>query len=257
MTIQQILKKIGLNDKEIKVYLALLKNGPTKPASLAIITKLNRATLYNIAQSLVSRGIVSSDLSGKSLIFTPLPTDRLGTMIAPARRELAEKEILIKEAVDQLNLIVSNKQYPVPKIRFVEENNLEKFLFDNLEKWQDETINSDGVWWGYQDPTFVNNFEKWLDQTWQTKQSKSEHYLAQVFSNDAEAEKKINTKYNNPKRQVKYLNDTNFTATTWVCGNFLIMIMTQAHPFYLIEIHDQLLAQNTKEVFKRLWGYIR
>lgn len=42
MAIQQTLKKIGLNDKEIKVYLALLKNGPTKPSVLASYTILNR-----------------------------------------------------------------------------------------------------------------------------------------------------------------------------------------------------------------------
>jgi sugar-specific transcriptional regulator TrmB len=256
MAIQQILKKIGLNDKEIKVYLALLKNGPTKPSVLASHTQLNRATLYNIAQSLISKGIIASDLSGKSLIFAPLPPNDLEKILAVNKRELKEKEALIKEAVSELNLITSSHKYPVPKIRFIEENNLEKFLFDNLEKWQNDIIATDGVWWGYQDHTFPDNFEKWLDQTWKTKQSKANNYYARVFINDAEIEKKLQRKYINPKRQVKYLVGTNFTANTWVCGNYLIMIMTQQHPFYLIEIHDQLLARNTGEIFKKLWQSI-
>lgn len=253
MAIQQTLKKIGLNDKEIKVYLALLKNGPTKPSVLASYTKLNRATLYNIAQALLSKGVIANDLSGKSLILSPLPPNRLDSMLTDAKRELKEKEALIKEAVSELNLITSSHKYPVPKIRFIEENNLEKFLFDNLEKWQDDIIATDGIWWGYQDHTFPDNFEKWLDQTWRTKQSKAENYHARVFINATETEKKLQRKYANPKRQVKYLEGTNFTANTWVCGNYLVMIMTQQHPFYLIEIHDRLLARNTSEIFKKLW----
>lgn len=248
-----MLKKIGLNDKEVKVYLTLFENGATKPTVLAKMTKLNRATLYNVAQGLISKGIVSGDLSGKSLVFTPLPPSDLEKILAPAKRDLEEKASLIEEAVSELNLIVSGKQYPIPKIRFIEENNLEKFLFDNLEKWQDEVIGSDGVWWGYQDHTFAASFEKWLDQTWRTTQSKNSHYQAQVFSNVSETESKLKRKYANPKRQVRFLENTSFTATTWVCGDYLIMIMTQQHPYYLIEIHDQFLAQNTKEVFKKLW----
>lgn len=254
MAIQQTLKNIGFNDKEIKVYLALLKNGPTKPSTLASFTKLNRATLYNIAQGLISKGIISEDLSGKSLIFAPLPPGELGNILTAAKRELKEKESIIKEAIDELSLITSGKQYPVPKIKFIEENNLERFLFDNLEKWQDEIIAADGIWWGYQDHTFADNFESWLDQTWTTAQSKNNHYQAQFFINAAEIENKLKQKYSNPKRQVKFLEGTNFTANTWICGDFLIMIMTQHHPYYLIEIHDQLLAQNTKEIFKKLWN---
>ncbi len=254
MAIHLTLKKIGLNDKEIKVYLTLLKNGPAKPSALASATRLNRATLYNIAQGLISKGIIAEDRSGKSLVFTPLPPSELEKILTAAKRELKEKESLIKEAINELGLITSGRQYPVPKIRFIEESNLEKFLFDNLEKWQDEIITSDGVWWGYQDHTFAVNFEAWLDQTWKTAQSKNNHYRAQVFSNASETERKLNRKYANPKRQVKFLEGTDFTATTWVCGDYLIMIMTQHQPYYLIEIHDQLLAKNTKEIFKKLWN---
>ena len=253
MAIQTTLKKIGLNDKEIKVYLALLKNGPTKPSALASSTKLNRATLYNIAQGLISKGIIASDLSGKSLIFAPLPASELDKMLAATKRELKEKENLIKEAINELNLITSSHEYPVPKIRFIEENNLEKFLFDNLEKWQNAVIESDGVWWGYQDHTLIENFQSWIKQTWATSQSRHKHYRGQVFTNDSNIERKIKGLYPSDKRGIRFMPGAGFTATMWVCGDYLIMIMTQHHPFYLIEIHDQLLAQNNKEIFKKLW----
>ena len=252
MAVQQTLKKLGLNDKETHVYLALLRHGKTKPSVLAKLTKLNRATLYHTAKELVSKGIVAEDLSGKVLHFVALPADNLKNILEYAKRDLKEKEDLIKEAIGELQIINSEKACPVPKIRFVEENNLEKFLFDNLVKWQKEVIATDGIWWGFQDHSFVEVFPKWIEATWKTKESKEENYKAQVFTNDSAAEQRLKGKYQ-PKRQVRFLPDTNFTATVWVCGNYLTMIFTRQKPFYLIEIHDKMMSLNMKELFSKLW----
>jgi len=253
MAITQTLKKLGLNDKEIRVYLTLLKSGKTKPSVLANLTKLKRASLYHIAKGLLAKGLIAEDFAGKTLQFVPLPPESLEQILEQSKRELEEKENLIKKAISEISLISAEKVYPVPKIRFIEENNLEKFLFDNLIKWQKEVIASDGIWWGFQDHSFVENFQKWISSSWQTKESKDEHYKAQVFTNESKIEAQIKGKYSKQKRNVRFLKDQNFTATVWVCGDFLIVIATHQHPFYLFEIHDKLLSQNMREMFKKLW----
>lgn len=253
MAIIQTLKKLGLNDKEIHIYLSLLKSGLTKPSVLAKLTKLKRASLYHIAKGLLAKGLIAEDYGGKTLQFVPLPPASLEQILEQAKRELAEKEALIKKAINEISLISAEKSYPVPKIRFIEENNLEKFLFDNLVKWQKKVIASDGIWWGFQDHTFVENFQKWITASWQTKESKNENYKAQVFTNESKIEAQIKGKYPGQKRNVRFLKDLNFTATVWVCGDYLIVIATHQHPFYAFEIHDKLLAQNMKEMFKKLW----
>lgn len=250
MNIQQTLKKIGLSDKEIKIYLTLQKNGPTRPTLLAKMTQLNRATVYSTAQSLIAKGVIAQDVSGKSIVFNPLPPQELFSIISSGKRELNEKENLIGKAVNDLNLVARSKQYPVPKVRIIEEQNIERFLFDNLAKWQTAIKVSDGVWWGYQDHTFVKAFEKWIEYTWSVNRN---HYDGKVFSNESDIEKYIQKRYKGELRHIRYLGGTNFTATTWVCGSFLIMIMTGHQPYYLIEIHDELLAKNTREIFKKLW----
>lgn len=253
MTINQMLKKIGLNEKEIKVYLSLLKCGKTKPSVLAKITRLNRATLYNVAKSLLSKGIIAEDISSSVLYFSPLSPDALSKILEQPKRDLKEKEILVNNAMQELRVITAEKTYPIPKIRFIEENNLEKYLFDNTEKWQKAAIESGGIWWGYQDQSFAENFEKWIDYTWKTNSSKHPHYRPKFFCNETLVEKKLVKKYSKDKRVIKYINDTNFTANTWICGAYLVMIVTHQHPFYLIEIHDKMIAHNTREIFKKLW----
>ena len=252
MSASQTLKKLGLNDKETRVYLALLRYGKTKPSVLAKIAKLNRATLYHTAKELVFRGIVAEDLSGKVLHYSALPAENLRNILKQAKREIEEKENLIKRAVSELKMLKAEKTYPVPKIRFIEDDNLEKFLFDNLVKWQREVISTDGTWWGFQDHSFVENFFEWIRETWKTKESRDINYKAQVFTNDSSVERELKGKYQ-PKRQVLFLPGTNFTATVWVCGNYLVMIFTRQKPFYLIEIHDEMMALNMREIFRKLW----
>ena len=166
---------------------------------------------------------------------------------------MKEKEELVKQAIGELQMVSSEKSYPVPKIRFIEENDLEKFLFDNLAKWQKEVVASDGHWRGFQDHTFVENFSSWIEKSWKTKESQHKNYLPQIFTNDSAVERKLKGKYQ-PKRQIKFLADASFTATTWVCGNYLVMIHTRQKPNYIIEIYDEMMAHNMREIFKKLWS---
>lgn len=253
MSTTETLQKIGLSEKEAKLYLTLLRHERMKPSELANLIKVSRPLVYSLAKGLLSKGLIAEDISTKTMYFTALPPSNLSRLVDELKRDAKGKEEFIKKAMSDLRLLTIGKQYPVPKLRLVEEKDLNKFLFDNLTKWQDQVVATDGVWWGFQDHTFIENNEKWIAATWETKQSKNPHYDARVFTNESRIEQKLEKKYG-PKRNMKLLNDANFTATTWVCGDYLIMIMTQEHPFYLIEIHDTLMARNTAEIFKRLWN---
>jgi hypothetical protein len=44
-----------------------------------------------------------------------------------------------------------------------------------------------------------------------------------------------------------------FTATQAVLGDYVIYAMTDEKPFYMIEIHDRVMAHNFRQVFKLLW----
>ncbi len=54
-----ILKQLGFSEKEIKVYLSLLKNGPSSVRMLAEASGVNRGTTYDILKSLKENGLVS------------------------------------------------------------------------------------------------------------------------------------------------------------------------------------------------------
>lgn len=245
------LKKLGLNDKEVEVYLHLLKLGKSTPSMLAKLTKISRPSIYNIAKSLESKGIITEDLSQKILYFVALPPSNLNQVVERQIRELQSKKDVVKRAVEELSLITAGKEYPVPRIRFVEEHNLENFLYENIHIWQEDVLNTDAVWWGIQDYTFLDEYKEFMDWYWKLPTS-SEIKMYQV-SNDSETEREMLRKIREPNRDVRFSTEMKFTSSVWVGGDYIIMIVTRQHPFYLVEIHDKTFASNLREVFKKLW----
>lgn len=248
MEIKKGLEKLGLNNKEITVYLALLATGRATPAELAKQTKINRATVYNLVKSLMAKEMVVEEVGKKTLQVIPLPPEGLRKLADQPRKELAEKEAVIGDVIEELNKIASGKNYPVPKIRFVEENGLRAFLDDNTAKWVNSIDESDGIWWGFQDHSFVEQYGDWVVWFW----NKYPEMKLQSLSNASQIEQKFKGRF--PGRNIKFAPGMNFTSTLWVNGEFLVMIFTRARPFYLFEIHDVELARNMREVFKRLWN---
>lgn len=78
-----------------------------------------------------------------------------------------------------------------------------------------------------------------------------------LLSNKSPIEKKMKKK-KYQQRHIKFWNDTKkITATTWITGDYLIMIITNQRPHYLVEIHDATLAHNMREMFKGFWKKVK
>ncbi len=248
MNIKNLLSDLGFSPKEITVYLAVIKLGKTTPAEVAKITKIGRPTVYNLAKSLISKGVIAEDMADKILHLVALPAEGLRASIERTKTELLKREEVVDTAIEELSLIQSEKIYPVPKLRFIEENELRDYLFQNAVKWNQSAIAKDGIWHGFQDHSFVENYVDWID--WTVKKFKGVKYEVRLFTNVSKIEEKMEGKI--PERNIKFLK-SRFTSTTWVVGDYLVMISTAKSPFYLVEIHDALMAENMREVFKNMW----
>lgn len=243
-----LLLQLGLNEKEIKVYKTLLKHGKLTPAAIAKLTKINRTTVYSTAKLLVAKGMVAEDLGGKTLSFIATPPASLNKLLDQQKVELKAKEKLLSAVVEELSLLGTHTELLIPKIRFIEEQSLEKYLYKEAKKWDSSARTLDSTWWGFQDHSLVEKYEKWIHWLWKSVHKDS---IVNMFSNHSNTERRLRYKY--PKRQVKFLENQNFTATTWVVGNYLILVSCGQSPSYLIEIHDTTLSHNMRELFKNLW----
>ena len=247
--INDLLKQLGFGDKEIKVYLALLQHGKLSPASLAKIVGLNRSTVYNLAKELAAKGVIAEDLGGVNMYLVAKPPQDLDALAQKEEKQLQEKKAIIKNAVEELQAVTKSTQYTIPKIIFVAQDEIDSHLHKQTPIWDKSILKYDGVWWGFQDQTFVEHYEKWIDWYWE-KGSDPKTSL-KLLSNET-AEKIKKKKFQ--RRQIRFWEQSHsFTATTWILGDFVVMIVTNQHPHYLVEIHDAVLAHNMREVFKGIW----
>lgn len=251
MAIKQTLIELGLNKKEVDVYLILLKNGSKSPAEISKLTKINRATVYNLCRQLQKFGLVEEETGVKKTTFIPLPPKNLEKITKEELKKIEEKSKLIQRAISEISLIKQDNEYPVPKIRFVEEKNVESFIYENMSKWVESLKENDKTWWGTQDSTFSENFDEFTDWYW--KQEYAKEIKMFLISNDTPTERKVAQKHRGPNRDVRFSKNVDVTSSVWVGGDYLIMIVTNKKPFYLLEIHDKTLAHNMRESFKTLW----
>jgi sugar-specific transcriptional regulator TrmB len=250
--ITPLLMQLGLNQKESRIYLHILNHGRITPAEIAKQTKINRATVYSIAKSLVTKGLITEDLGGKAVHFLPIPVDELRHIVKKEEVELREREQLLNKLISELSAIRPTIDSPIPKIRFIEEKNIDDHLKKQSPVWNKSLSERDRIWWGFQDHTFVDHYEKWIDWYW--------HYAPKeislrLLSNISDTEKRMEGRHE--RRQIRFWDKADqFTATTWIIGDYVIMISTREHPFYLVEIHDKTMAHNMRDVFRNLWEIV-
>ena len=250
---QETLKKLGFDEKEIAVFVAVLERGRVAPAVVAKITGINRSTVYSVAKGLADKGVLSIDATTEPAYLVIESPDILQTLVARHERELAEKKSLVADVVKQLESVPKSKHYSVPKVKFYNERELKDALYSRLPIWAESSVAiGEPSWWGFQDVSLVEHFPGWiLDHYDIIPESVSTH----MFTNAKPAESDIHKKVADSRRVVKYLDDKKhqFTATQAVLGDYIIYVMTDEKPFYMIEIHDRVMAHNLREVFKMLW----
>jgi sugar-specific transcriptional regulator TrmB len=250
---EKLLITLNLNESELSLYKALLTAGSLTPVALAKAADLKRTTAYSVARSLIDKGLIVEDTTRRPRIFAPATAEEILNLIQIEKKKIAEREQSLKNLASELSKISAKSTYPVPIVRFIEEKRIETFLNQQIIDWNESLLATEPTWWGFQDHTFVEQYGDWITKYW--KQSPKDVDL-KLLSNRAEAEVQF-AKTAVTQRVVKFWGEaTNFISTTWVIGDYVIIINTRNQPFYLIEIHDKLMAHDQREVFKNLWSLV-
>src|SRR3989344_3940041 len=248
--LEKVLSQLGLGNKEQAIYKLILEHGKIAPALLARLAKINRTTVYSVANELKEKGLIEEDLGGKVLYYSPVREQGLEKIIREEKERLRTKENSVRELQEFLKNIPESKTYSVPKIRFVDEADLEQFLYEATPRWYESMLTTDSTWYGFQDHTFVEKFEKWIDWSWDKA---TQPIKLKLLTNASDIEEKMKGKKYSEKRILKFLNNNEFTGTQWIVGSYIVLVVTKQHPYYLVEIHDSVMAHNMREVFKNIW----
>jgi len=245
--------RLGLNDNEREVYLAVLKAGKASPARIAKETSINRTTVYSVSRKLMSLGLIGEDLSAKVGYLYAEKPEALEHMFAKEEAVLQERKTLAQTMAKELAAIPSGKTYSVPRIKFIEEADLTDYLYKQYELWGQSGAQRDNTWWGYIDSSFTREYKEWIHWTWKHGPKGQK---VNFFANASDVEAEVSAQH--PERITRTLPEgQEFDSSFWVVGDYVLMTQSRERPHYMVEIHDAVFARNQRQLFKNLWGVVK
>jgi len=135
--IEKILKKIGLSDKEIKVYLATLKMGSQPASVIAKHSGVNRATVYDIFDHLIKKGLASKIDKGAAIYFQILDPENLINYLERDKKEYIRKIEKEKTVLSEILPAIKSIENPAstkPKVQFFEGEKGVREAYENTLK---------------------------------------------------------------------------------------------------------------------------
>jgi len=92
LPIELELRKLGLREKEVRIYLAGLELGPSSVQNIAQKASLTRPTTYEILKKLKEKGLFVEAKQKEKRVFVAQSSERILGILRIQKREIEEKE---------------------------------------------------------------------------------------------------------------------------------------------------------------------
>lgn len=126
------LSVIGFSDREVAVYLALLRVGPRSVRQLAEEAGINRGTAYEVLKSLQEKGAVSFYHKEKKQYFAAEDPGKLRTILKKEREAIDHAEQEFERMLPELRALY-DKDGERPIVRYYDKTRIRLILQDVLD----------------------------------------------------------------------------------------------------------------------------
>lgn len=254
MTFVSELEELGLKAREAALYLELAEVGKATAQLLAKRTKMPRASIYLLLDGLAARGLITKEAKASTTYFIPNPPSAL-TLMLKREGEVLRKRIGKAERLQrELASMFETRNFNPPRLKVVEgEESIENMLYQNVHTWYQSMKQRDKTWWGFEDASLFQTYQRWFEQMWvDFSEARTKQIKLRMLSNFPVASA-LEARF--PLTKIRPLPTRyDFSSTTWLMGDYLVILSTRDKPFYGYQIHDAVLAQNVRIIFQLLWA---
>lgn len=240
------IKKLGLSDKEAKVYLTSLELGQAPVAEIAAHSGIVRVTAYVILEGLRKKGLISTFLKGKKTYFSAEPPERLKNLFKVEEKRLQESFSDLKKILPELHRLYEIKGER-PKVRFFEGkdgiNSLQEDILKTRVKSIEEIIPLDEAY---------KNFPPGEADHRGKMYKKLRNVKFRIIYTSKKGE--ILPRDNKIERSVKFIKPALFpiSAEVILFGNKTIIIVTKKKDFAVV-LEDHFITNTLRTIFNLLW----
>ena len=126
-----LLRALGMQDSEARVYFAALKLGPSSVQSIAKEAGVSRTAAYTAIELLEERGVFTSATRGKKQLYIAEKPERLLSHIKSELRHMQEKVEVMEQSIDDISLAAGGDR---PTVRFFEGKDAFAALAEDIDK---------------------------------------------------------------------------------------------------------------------------
>lgn len=237
---QEILKKMGLAEQEIKVYLATLELGQASLQEIAKKAGIPRTSIYNFIDNLQEKRLIWATSRQKRKVYSAAHPSQL---IEIEKTRLSE----LQAAVPEL-LAIYNQDKQKPRVAFYEGLDGIKYVYaDSL------TVDQPIIEWAdFQAlKTVLGNFY----QQYPIERAKRNISIKSLISNDIEARQAVASDIK-LLRESKFLSTQELKTDVMVYGNKVALLSLKSTPPFAVLIEDASLAQTMRVIWQEIWERI-
>ena len=117
--LHSILKKTGLTEKEVRIYISCLQYGQLTASSLARLTNIPRASIYDHASRLIKKWYLTQSEKNKTHYFRAVDPQQIYIFLNEQKNDFVDKVELFQEVIPQLQQLKTFSG-TVPEIQYYE-----------------------------------------------------------------------------------------------------------------------------------------
>ncbi len=242
--LEQTLRKLGLTDGEIRVYIALLRQGSSTVGPIIDKAKISSSKVYVILDKLLDKGLASYVLKEKTKYFQAAPPIALKEILEKKSQEIEET----KKELD--NSIVAIKA--LQKLKSPHEGARIYRGYKALTAAWHEAVNSipsggEYIFFsvGYGEDAFLKRFFEKMARELRKKKI-TIHGVAQS------SEKKLYDKYYRKFGYKMKYTPVKFPADTTVAGDYVLIFVWDKKEPVVYALRSTVLAESYKQFFGEL-----
>lgn len=228
------LEKLGLQEAEIKVYIALLRNGLSTATQIAQYTKLNRSHIYDTLEGLLQKGLISFVIKNNVKYFKASDPEKIIDYINEIQKN-------IQNIIPDLNKI---KSIPKPKTvveLYQGKEGMKTILKDIIREKKNYLVFGEEGQFQETLPIFIKQF---------IRDVKHYNIKERVLSKE---EKRGKILLADKNTQIKYLSDRFFSPVSTVVYGDKTAIFIWSSMLFVILIKDKGVAAAFSSYFNVLW----
>lgn len=247
MDLKDALVQLGLKDRQIEIYLALLQMGEGSIQEIAAKTKIKRTTVYSVLDTLVQKGLVTFLDKGWHRAYFAENPKKVLVYFKDQKQNIENQEKKFSEVLPELSGLY-NVSATKPKIRYYEGVEGLKLIYEEtlLLKPKEEMLA-----YGQAELIYKILGDEWVE-SYLARRRKAKIFQRAIVEDSplAQAHKKNDSEENRetiliPQDKFPFVNEIN------IFGNKLSIVSFKEQMGVIIESAD--VAKTQRAIFELAW----